>query len=128
MEGSPKVIVMKVLWMNKRISGNNIKKTYSIVCTTDDIVKETMALLEEAQPYTVGNREGIPDELNERINHSPIRNLWKLSRQLDDDCALLKVKLKHERPTEGIDDEETTVPYNLVFVHTAVYSYGGGGW
>ncbi len=129
MEGSEEkqqglFVVMDILWHNKRVGNNDLEMTHSIRCSTKEIAENTLALLKDIQPYTVGHREGIPDELVVKMNHSPIGNLWKLARQLDDDKALLAVRLEKESPEPPSPDDVVDLVYN----HTSIVSAGGFSW
>ena len=108
---------MKILWHNKRMGNNDLELTYSIVCSTDEIARETFDLLQEVQPYTI-SRDGIPDDLTVRMNKSPVSNLWKFARRLDDNEALLDITLESERPEEGVAEDEDELPYDKVYNHS----------
>ena len=121
------VIVMDLRKINTRMRNNDLEVVYSIRCSSEERAQETLALLKLVQPYTVGDRDGIPDELVMRMNKSPIANLWRLARKLDDDMALLDVRIEAEQPALYGDDKGEDV-IDMVYNHTTIYSAGDWGY
>lgn len=112
----PRYIVLTILLHNKYVGNNDVEMVHSIKCSSDEIARDTYQLLKDVQPHTTGFRNGIPDELIVRMNRSPISNLWKLARQLDDDKALLDVRLEETSPQPEPEEDVTDLVYNHTWV------------
>lgn len=116
MEGAGLFIVMKLLLINKHMGNNNMTMKYSIHCSSEKILNETVSLLKQMKKRDLC----IPDELWEASFKSPIKNLWKLVRQLHDDMILLKVCIKDKSPKPEAEEAILDMVYN----HTTIYRGG----
>ena len=118
----PKIVIMlHSLLHNKHIMNNDIEVLYYVVCSTEELAKEIFELMGEVQPYTTA-RSPVPDELEVKMNQSKVTNLWKYSRKLADDLALLRVELIADAPdaTEWLG--KPVADPDLVVQHTS-WSY-----
>ncbi len=115
-----RVLMLNSLWHNSRVMNNDLEMLFYVACSTRELALKTLDLMTRVQPHTVGDRDGIPDELVVEMNHSPITNLWKYADLLKKDHALLSVELVVDAPdwSEYLDALVT----DKVVRHTTVYS------